>query len=103
MKKVFFLLLALALTCTAIAQNRNEVTFFVNYHCTSCVRVIDRNLPHERGVTNYRINFEGRSIVVTYNPRRTNPANIRRALERWGFEVRNTHEEILRVPPRRCS
>ena len=104
MKKIILAIFAFALTSSVMAQNRNEtVTFFLNYHCSSCIRVIERNLPHERGVTNFRIDMPGKSIEVTYNPRRTNPNNIRQALQRLGFEVRDRHEDIVNVAPRRCS
>jgi len=105
MKKLLLAILALTLTGSVMAQNRNQatVTFFVNFHCGSDIRLIERNLPHEKGVTNFKTDIRGRSIEITYNTRRTNPEKLRKALEKMDFIVKNTFEEITRVAPRRCG
>jgi len=104
MKKILLAIFALALTTTAMAQNRNQtVTFYLNYHCGSCIQVINRNIPHERGVTNFKTDPRAKTIEITYNSRRTNPANLRKALEKLGFVVKDTFEEIANVPGRSCS
>ena len=104
MKKILLAIFALALTTAAMAQNRTEkVTFFVNYHCGSDIQLVDRNLRHERGVTNFKTDLRGKSLEITYNPRRTNPANLRKAIEKLGFVVKDSFEEISKVEPKKCG
>jgi copper chaperone CopZ len=104
MKKILIAILALTLTGSVMAQNRNEtVTFYLNYHCGSCVSLVNKNMPHERGVTNFKVDRPAKTLEITYNPRRTNPENLRKALEKMGFVVRNSFDEIKDVPGRSCS
>ena len=96
MKKILLAIFALALTTTAMAQNRNQtVTFYLNYHCGSCIQVINRNIPHERGVTNFKTDPRAKTIEITYNSRRTNPANLRKALEKLNLDVYVGCENVL--------
>ena len=104
MKKILLALLTLALTSGVMAQTRNQtVTFYVNYHCGACVQTINKNLPHERGVVNYKTDPRAKTIEITYNSRRTNPDNLRKALEKMRFVVKDSFEEIANVPGRSCS
>ena len=104
MKKLIIAILALTLTGSLMAQNRNQtVTFYVNYHCGSCVALINKNMPHERGVRDYKVDRPAKTLVVTYNPRQTDPDKLRKALEKWGFVVKDSLEEINKHAGRSCS
>ena len=104
MKKILLALFALALTTGVMAQNRNQtVTFYLNFHCGSDIRLIERNMPHERGVTNFKADLRGKRLDVTYNSRRTNPDRLRKAIEKLGFVVKDTYEEISKVEPKKCG
>ena len=104
MKKILLAIFALALTGSAMAQNRNQdVTFFVNFNCNMCIRLLEKEMPSVRGVRNYRADLRGRRIVITYNSRQTNPDNLRKALEKLDFVVKDKHEDIVNVPGRKCS
>ena len=104
MKKFLIAILALTLTGSAMAQSRTEtVTFYLNYHCGSCVALINKNMPHERGVRNLNADRPAKTLVITYNPRQTNPDKLRAALEKLGFIVKDSFEEISGVPGRSCS
>jgi copper chaperone CopZ len=99
MKKILIAILALAFTSTAMAQNKNEkVTFYVNYHCGTCVQKIDKNLKHEKGVKSFKQNLKGLNIEITYNPKQTSPEKLRKAIEKLDFVVKDSYEEILKHP-----
>ena len=104
MKKILLAIFALVLTGSAMAQSRNQdVTFFVNFQCNMCIRLLEREMPGVRGVRNFKPDLRGRRIDITYNSRQTNPENLRKALEKFGFVVKDTHAEIVNVPGRKCS
>ena len=103
MKKILLAILALALSSGVMAQRNQDVTFFLNLHCGSCMRLLDKEMPNVRGVRNFKADLRGKRIEISYNSRQTNPEKLRKALEKMGFTVRNTFEEIKDIPGRSCS
>jgi copper chaperone CopZ len=95
MKKLLTILLTLAMASSVFAQSKDEkVTFYVNYHCEQCIKKINKNIPFEKGVKNIKTDLEGKSIVLTYNPKQTTPDKLRTALEKLDFVVKDSYEEI---------
>ncbi len=104
MKKIILSLLTLALTGSAMAQNKTEkVTFYLNYHCEMCIKKVNKNIPFEKGVKNIKTDLKGKSIVITYNPKQTDKKKLREALEKLDFVVKDSYEEILKEEGRHCD
>jgi copper chaperone CopZ len=99
MKKIIIALFTLVFAGSVMAQtNEGKVTFYVNFHCANCIQKVNKNFTHERGVRNFKTDLKGLRIDINYNPRRTNPESLRKAIEKLGFTVRDSHAEILKVP-----
>jgi copper chaperone CopZ len=99
MKKILIAILALAFSGSVMAKNNTEkITFFVNYHCGSCIQKINKDFTHEKGVKSFKTDLKGLKIDITYNPKRTNPEKLRKALEKLGVVVKDSYEEILKHP-----
>jgi copper chaperone CopZ len=98
MRTILIALLALTFTGSVMAQSKNEkVTFYVNLHCENCVKKVEKHIPHEKGVTNLKINLKGKSVVITYNPKQNTPEKLRKAIEKLGFVVKDTYDEIQKL------
>jgi copper chaperone CopZ len=98
MKKIIIAILALAFSGSVMASNDQTATFFVNYHCGTCIKKIEKEMPHVRGVKNFKTDLKGLKIEITYNPKRTDPEKLQKAIEKLGFVVKNSYEEILKFP-----
>ena len=101
MKKIILALFTLVFAGSVMAQSNTEkVTFYVNYHCGTCIKKVEKNIPHEKGVKNFKTDLKGKSIEITYNPKQTNPEKLRKAIEKLDFVVTNSYEEILKHEPK---
>lgn len=98
MKKIIIALFTLVFAGSVMASNDGKVTFFVNYHCGTCIKKIEKEMPHVRGVKNFKTDLRGKKIEITYNSRRTTPEKLQEALEKMGFVVKDSYEEILKFP-----
>ena len=97
MKKIFLALFTLLLAGSVMAQNKVEkVTFYVNFHCEMCIKKVEENLPFEKGVKDFKTDLKGKSIVITYNPEKTDSEKLRKAIEKLGFVVKDSYEELLK-------
>ncbi|MDR2906880.1 MAG: heavy-metal-associated domain-containing protein [Bacteroidales bacterium] len=95
MKKILTILLTLAIASTVFAQSKDQkVTFYVNYHCEQCIKKINKNIPFEKGVKNLKANLDDKSLVITYNPKQTTPEELRKAVEKLDFVVKDSYDEI---------
>ncbi len=103
MKKILLALFTLAFASSVMAQNKTEnVTFYVNFHCEMCIKKVNKNIPFEKGVKNIKTDLEGKSIVITYNPKQTTPEQLRKALEKLDFVVKDSYDEIEKVSGKSC-
>jgi copper chaperone CopZ len=99
MKKIIIALFTLVFAGSVMAQNNDgKVTFYVNYHCGTCIKKIDNAFRNEKGVKNIKQDLKGKKIEITYNPKRTNPETLQKAIEKLDFVVKDSYEEILKFP-----
>ncbi|MDR0620149.1 MAG: heavy-metal-associated domain-containing protein [Bacteroidales bacterium] len=102
MKKFLTLLLGLffaatTLTAAAAETKNKEVTFYVNVHCHTCLKRIDKNVPFIKGVINYKASLENKSLKITYNPDKTNEETLKKEIEKANFIVAKTAEELKKL------
>ncbi len=89
MKKVLFMLVAMATVATLAAKEkkRETVTMKVNLHCDKCVNKIESSIPFEKGVKDLDVNLEKECVSVTYDPAKTDSTKIAKAITKLDFKV----------------
>ncbi len=96
LKRIPFLLVSVILLMSGIvnaqdikkSKNDGEVTFSVYIDCPSCLKKLEARLPHEKGVKDFNVNFEGQTVWFLYNKQRTNKENLQKALEKLGYPAK---------------
>lgn len=64
-----------------------SVLSITGLHCASCVRRVEDALASAPGVASARVDLVSRRALVEYDPARTNPAALERAVEAAGYGV----------------
>jgi Copper chaperone len=68
-------------------KDKETVTFFVSMSCEKCKAKIEKNIPHEKGVTDLKVNLAEKKVTIEYNPTKTTPEALKEALEKLGYKV----------------
>ena len=67
--KILFTLVVfvmMGLTVNAQAKKDTTVIFKVGIHCPSCKAKLDKNMPFEKGIKDYKLNMKDSTVLVTY-------------------------------------
>lgn len=84
-------LLAASTESAALQQSKKKktetVTFTVGMHCKNCVKKIVDNISFEKGVKDLKVSLEDKTVTITYDPAKTNPETLRKAIEKLGYKV----------------
>ncbi|GAB5546346.1 MAG: heavy metal translocating P-type ATPase [Sandaracinaceae bacterium] len=80
---------------TGPAESEGEVCLLpiAGMTCASCVRRVERALSDVDGVSQAAVNFATERATVTYDPARTDPAALARAVEAAGYSVPVARQE----------
>ncbi|MDR3118134.1 MAG: heavy-metal-associated domain-containing protein [Mediterranea sp.] len=62
-----------------------EVVFRANMTCDNCKRKIEKNISWEKGVKDLRIDLNKKTVTILFDPRKTNPEILEKAIEKLGF------------------
>ncbi len=62
-----------------------EVTFAVDLHCESCKKKCNANLPFEKGVLDFDVNLDSKTIYFKFDPRKTSKSKLAKAVEKLGY------------------
>ncbi len=95
MKNLKFLLVALfavfMVSGNGSAQSTEKklatVVFDVEIDCGNCKAKIEKNLPFEKGVKEFEVSLENKTVQVKYRPDKTNEENLRQAIEKLGYKT----------------
>lgn len=68
------------------------VAYNVNMHCEQCVEKLTDRLSFLRGVVDLKISLDQKTVVITYNPAKTDEATLVKAIERCGYTAEKTEE-----------
>lgn len=74
------------------AQNKNEekkVEIKTSAICGMCKSTIEKALSKEAGVTQSKLDVKTKVVTVTYDPSKTNPDKIRKAITMAGYDADN--------------
>ncbi len=78
-------------------SNKVIVTFYLSMHCHNCLNKLNKNLPFVKGVLDYKADLEQKSVVVTYDKRKTNEETLKQELEKLDFIVTKDKNELLKL------
>ncbi|MBP5334895.1 MAG: heavy-metal-associated domain-containing protein [Bacteroidales bacterium] len=101
MKKTLYIILAIMLLAVPAAfaikshaessaqasKSKNTVTvvYKVNMHCENCVEKLTDKLSFLKGMEDLKITLGQQTVVMTYDPAKTNEANLVKAIEKCGY------------------
>ena len=95
MKNLKFLLAALfavlMVSGNVSAQAKDKkvatVVFDVEIDCGGCKAKIEKNLPFEKGVKEFEVSLENKTVKVDYRTDKTNEETLRKAIEKLGYKA----------------
>jgi copper chaperone CopZ len=67
------------------AKKTETVSIKSSTVCGMCETAIEGNLIYERGVKKVEVDLATATVMVTYDPRKTDPAHLRTALTKLGY------------------
>lgn len=85
--KIIGLILMMAVSSSLYAQKKDVVVIKTSAECDMCKKTIEKNLAFEKGVKNADMNLEKKEVTVTYNPKKTSPEVIRKAISNMGYDA----------------
>ncbi len=69
------------------SSNVSEITIKVSSQCEMCKEKIEEHLAFEKGVKKSEVNLKKNEVVITYNPKRTNPEKLRKSIAKLGYDA----------------
>lgn len=73
-------------------DNKEQVVFDVSLHCENCKKKMEKNLPFEKGVNNLKVDLNNKTVMVQYNPQKTDKQKLQKAIEKLGYEAKEHTE-----------
>lgn len=89
-KPISLLIMVLVLSTPFVfGQNPNiaEIEIQTSAQCGMCKESIEKTFAFEKGVKSSSLNLVTKIVTVQYNPRKTNPAKIRTAISKTGYDA----------------
>lgn len=95
MKKIItlFLLAALPIMVMQAKPNRETVVLSCDLHCQGCCDKIMKNIAFEKGVKDLQFDLKGKTITLTFDPRRTDIPTLLKAFDKIGKPATVKEEE----------
>lgn len=83
------LLLTFVAGCSADITKENEktVTFLTSLDCEKCEAKFFKNIPHEPGIVNMKVNVPEKLVTITFNEKETNVKNIIKIFNDLGYDA----------------
>jgi copper chaperone CopZ len=87
--KYFITILFLFIGISAFSQSKKSelVDIKTSAKCDDCKERIEKALAFEKGVKDVKVNLETAVVSVTYNPEKTNPASLKKAISSIGYDA----------------
>lgn len=82
-----------------------EIKIKVSAQCETCKETIEKALAYEPGVKSSNLDLKTMYVTVVYNPKKTNPDKIRKAISMAGYDADNipADEEAYHKLPKCCK
>ena len=88
--KILFTLVVfvlMGLTVSAQAKKDTSVIFIVGIHCPSCKAKLDKDMPFEKGIMDYKLNMIDSSVLISFRTDKNSVEALRAAIERHDVKV----------------
>jgi periplasmic mercuric ion binding protein len=86
LSKIIVIFLVTAQLCLA-ADNPQIVKIKTSAICGMCKRKIEKSVAFEKGVEDVNLDLTSKILTVTYNAKKTNVANIKKAVNDSGYDA----------------
>lgn len=86
MKKYFLFLLLMQLFA-GICTGQDTVRIKTSAQCGTCKQTLERGMKSVRGVIQVELSIDSKLLDITYDPEKTNPAKLRKAVIRIGYDA----------------
>src|SRR5688572_8968684 len=82
-------LVAMLLLCgtSAYAQKKAEIKIKTSAECEMCKATIEKVMAYTKGVKKATLDLKTRELTVVYNPKKTSPDEIRKAISEAGYDA----------------
>ena len=90
MKYLFFILVSIAMSTTAMAQTKTTETFKVYGNCGMCKKTIEAAALDAKGVKSATWDMDKDMITVVFDPSKTDVDKIKTAIADSGYDT-DTH------------
>jgi mercuric ion binding protein len=88
MKRFFALILLTLLgTATFASDTPQTVRIKTSAICKMCKARIERQLGYTKGVTDASLDLKDKVVTVTYNPKKTDTEQLKRAINEVGYDA----------------
>lgn len=75
----------------ATAQSKDaQVKIKTSAVCGMCKKTIEKYLAYEKGVQSSDLDVKSKTVTVTYNPKKTDVAKIKKAINKSGYDADET-------------
>lgn len=93
--KYFLLLPVMALSFYSFSQEnrpieakkKETITIKTSAQCDMCKERIEKALAYTKGVKKSNLEVESKMITVVYNPAKTSPEKLRKAISKAGYDA----------------
>lgn len=66
-------------------KETKTVTLSANIHCKNCKAKVENNIAFEKGVVALEVSVEKKTVVITYDPAKTNLDTLLAAMKKLGY------------------
>ena len=89
MKILFTLVVFVMMGLTVSAQTKKDTTviFKVGIHCPSCKAKLDKDMPFEKGIKDYKLNMKDSTVLISFRTDKNSVEALRAAIERHAVKV----------------
>lgn len=89
MKILFALVVFVMMGLTVNAQAKKDTTVIMKLgiHCPSCKAKLDKNMPFEKGVKDYKFNMKDSTVLITYRMDKNTLPGLKAAIEKHDVKV----------------
>jgi len=81
------------LTAQSKQKPEETVKYVTSIDCENCVNKIMSNLPQEKGIKDVKCDLKTKEVTVTYNKEKNNPEQIKRSIEKLGYNAKEVKAE----------
>jgi periplasmic mercuric ion binding protein len=87
---VILCVMLISSSCSLMSQSAEKhqtIAIQTSAECGMCKKAIEKAMAYERGVKTSDLEVESAVLTVTYDPKKTNPDKIRKAVAKTGYDA----------------